>query len=97
MESADLENALTAIAYASKNPPVMNTAAEDTMHQVSSAGSAGRVEADGEVYDAHVTAIHSANRPSYSCSTSPSEVDLESSRTSFESVGYGGEKHVHLR
>ena len=97
MESADLENALTAIAYASKNPPVMNTATEDTTRQVSSAGVAGRVEAGGEVYDPQVTSTHTANRPSYSRSTSPSEVDLESSRTSFESVGYGGDKHVHLR
>ena len=75
----------------------MNTASESTTQQVSSAGSAGRVEAGGEVYDDQIASTHTANRPSYSRSTSPSEVDLESSRTSFESVGYGGEKHVHLR
>ena len=97
MESADLENALTAIAYASKNPPVMNTANEDTMQQVSSSGSAGRVEAGGEVYDAQVTSTHTSTRPSDSRSTSPSQLDLESSRTSFESVGYGDEKYVHLK
>lgn len=97
MESAALENASTAIAYASKNPPVMNTATEDTTHQVSSSGSAGRVEAGGEVYDAQIISTHPSTKPSDSRSTSPSQVDLESSRTSFESVGYDGEKYSHLR
>lgn len=97
MESAELEDALNARAYPSKNPPVMNIATENTMEQVPSKGSPGRVNAGGEVYDAQVTSTHPANKTSFSGSTSPSQIDPESSRTSFESVGYGGEKYVHLR
>lgn len=96
MESVELEDALNARAYPSKNPPVMNTATENTMEQVPSKGSPGRVNAGGEVYDAQVPPTHPANKTSFSGSTSPSEVDPESSRTSFESVGYGREKYVHL-
>ena len=97
MESAELENALNARAYTSKNPTVMNFATANTTDQVPSKGSPGRVNAGGEVYDAQVTSTHTANKTSFSGSTSPIQVDPESSRTSFESVGYGGEKYAHHR
>ena len=87
MESAELEDALNARAYTSKNPPVME----------SSKDAAGRVDGGDEVHDAQVTSTLILNKPSISRSTSPSKVDPESSKTSFESVGYGGEKYVRLR
>lgn len=97
MTSAELVDALIARAYTSKNLPVMNTATEDTTQQVSSAGSAGRVVAGGEVYNAQIRSTLILDKPSTSRSTSPSKVDPESSRTSFESVGYGGEKYMQSR
>ena len=97
MESAELENALITSAYTSKNLPVMNTATENTTQQVSSAGSAGRVEAAGEAYNAQIKSTLILNPPSVSRGTSPSKVDPDSSRTSFESVGYDDEKYMHLR
>ena len=97
MESAQLEDALNARAYTSKKPPVMDTSTEDTMQQGSSKGSTERVNAGGDVYDAQVTSTLILNKPPISRSTSPSKVDPESSKTSFESVRYSSEKNVHLR
>ncbi len=97
MELAHLEDASTARTYASKDPPVMNTATENTTQQGPSKGSAERVEAGNEVYDTEITSTHTSTNTSFSDSTSPSQVDPESSKTSFESVRSGGEKHEHLR
>ena len=97
MNSAKLEDASTARAYTSKNPPVMNAETENTTQQGPSKGSAERVEAGGEVYDTRITSTHTSAQTSVSDSTSPSQVDPESSKTSFESVRGGGEKHECLR
>ena len=97
MESEHLEDALTTRAYASNNPPVMNTATENTTQQESIRGLAGRVKAGTEVHDTQVTSTHTSTKTSVSERTSPSQVDPESSKTSFESLRSGGEKHEHLR
>ena len=97
MESAELEDALNTRAYTSKNPPVMDAATGNTLQQGPNKDAAGRVEGANEVHDAQVTSTLILNKPSMSRSTSPSKVDPESSKTSFESVGHGGEKNVHLR
>ena len=97
MESAGLDDALNARAYTSKHPSVMDTATENTMPQGYSKDTAGRVEGAGEVCNARVTSTLILNKPSISRSTSPSKVDPESSKTSFESVGYSGEGYGHLR
>ena len=75
----------------------MDTATEHTTRQGPSQGSAGRVEAGGEVYNTQVTSTHASTKTSVSRSTSASQVDPESRKTSFESVRDGGEKPEHLR
>lgn len=74
----------------------MNTTTEDTTQQPSK-GSAERVKAGGEVHDTQLTSTHTSTKTSFSDSTSPSQADPESSKTSFESVRGGGEKHEHIR
>lgn len=75
----------------------MNTATGNTTQQEPSKGSAERVKAGGEVYDTQVTSTHTSTQTSVSESMGPSQIDPESSKTSFDSVQGGGEKHEHLR
>lgn len=75
----------------------MNSATEDTKQQGPGKGSAGRVNSGGEVYDTQVTSTHASTKTSLTDSTGPSQVDPESSKTSFNSIRDGGDKHEHLR